>query len=78
MHTYLATHLLSGAAGSIATFLFVDSVTVRQCVSVMPVIIIVIGSPAARAPCRAWYDMQHLHQVFGARKAVRKHSSCYQ
>ena len=27
--TFLATYLLSGAAGSIATFLFVDSVTVR-------------------------------------------------
>ena len=26
--TFLATYLLSGAAGSIATFLFVDSVTV--------------------------------------------------
>jgi membrane associated rhomboid family serine protease len=28
--TFLATYLLSGAAGSIATFAFVDSVTVRR------------------------------------------------
>ena len=28
--TFLATYLLSGAAGSIATFAFVDSVTVRS------------------------------------------------